>query len=181
LSLKEWPSDQQRDNGLYRPACGKSIPHALKLLGVDAEAHLDHFAHNTHDDEWLAEVGRRGWVVFTYDKRIRYNQSERQAVMGYQVGCFMLTSGNRTKWEQMRILVKAWDRIQDVIANTTHVHLSCPRRQVRPNAPSSIGEHVRSSAPIHLVQATLGHASVATTGSYHHARLTDSSSKYLAV
>jgi site-specific recombinase XerD len=36
-------------------------------------------------------------------------------------------------------------------------------------------------APIHLVQATLGHASVATTGKYLHARPTDSSARYLAV
>ena len=36
-------------------------------------------------------------------------------------------------------------------------------------------------APIHLVQATLGHASVATTGRYLHARPSESSSKYLAV
>jgi integrase/recombinase XerD len=34
-------------------------------------------------------------------------------------------------------------------------------------------------APVHLVQATLGHASVATTGRYLHARPTDSSSNYL--
>jgi site-specific recombinase XerD len=34
-------------------------------------------------------------------------------------------------------------------------------------------------APIHLVQATLGHASVATTGRYLHARPNDSSSLYL--
>lgn len=36
-------------------------------------------------------------------------------------------------------------------------------------------------APIHLVQATLGHASVATTGRYTHARPTDSSARYLAL
>jgi integrase/recombinase XerD len=36
-------------------------------------------------------------------------------------------------------------------------------------------------APIHLVQATLGHASVATTGRYLHARPSDSSSRYLAI
>ncbi len=36
-------------------------------------------------------------------------------------------------------------------------------------------------APIHLVQATLGHTSVATTGKYLHARPTESSGKYLAV
>ena len=36
-------------------------------------------------------------------------------------------------------------------------------------------------APIHLVQTTLGHASVATTGRYLHARPSDSSSRYLGV
>jgi integrase/recombinase XerD len=35
-------------------------------------------------------------------------------------------------------------------------------------------------APIHLVQATLGHASVATTGRYLHARPSDSSARYLS-
>jgi integrase/recombinase XerD len=36
-------------------------------------------------------------------------------------------------------------------------------------------------APIHLVQATLGHASVATTGRYLHARPSESSSAYLRI
>ncbi|KGF72288.1 integrase [Neosynechococcus sphagnicola sy1] len=36
-------------------------------------------------------------------------------------------------------------------------------------------------APIHLVQATLGHASVATTGRYLHARPSDSSVRFLAI
>jgi integrase/recombinase XerD len=36
-------------------------------------------------------------------------------------------------------------------------------------------------APIHLVQATLGHASVATTGKYLHARPKESSSRFLAI
>ena len=34
-------------------------------------------------------------------------------------------------------------------------------------------------APIHLVQATLGHASINTTGRYLHARPNDSSSRFL--
>ena len=36
-------------------------------------------------------------------------------------------------------------------------------------------------APIHLVQATLGHSSVATTGRYLHARPNDSSARFLPV
>ncbi len=35
-------------------------------------------------------------------------------------------------------------------------------------------------APIHLVQQTLGYASVATTGKHLHARPTESSARYLA-
>ena len=35
-------------------------------------------------------------------------------------------------------------------------------------------------APIHLVQQTLGHASVATTGKYLHARPTERSARYLS-
>jgi integrase/recombinase XerD len=36
-----------------------------------------------------------------------------------------------------------------------------------------------AGAPIHLVQSTLGHTSIATTGRYTHARPNDSSSQYL--
>jgi site-specific recombinase XerD len=36
-------------------------------------------------------------------------------------------------------------------------------------------------APVHLVAATLGHASIATTGTYAHARPTDSSARYLVL
>ena len=36
-------------------------------------------------------------------------------------------------------------------------------------------------APIHLVQATLGHASITTTGRYLHARPQDSSGRFLAL
>jgi hypothetical protein len=46
--------------------------------------------------------------------------------------------------------------------------------QIRCHAPER-------GAPIHPVQATLGDASVATTGRYLHARPTDSSARYLAV
>jgi integrase/recombinase XerD len=36
-------------------------------------------------------------------------------------------------------------------------------------------------APVHLVAATLGHASIATTGEHAGARRSDSSGRYLAV
>jgi integrase len=57
-----------------------------------------------------------------------------------------------------------------------------------PHAPPALtvpaqadSDHLDRGAPIHLVQQTLGHASVATTGRHLHARPTDSSARYLGV
>jgi len=67
------------------------------------------------------------------------------------------------------------------------VEVSAGADRQRPNVSPHWLRHAHAThalergAPIHLVQATLGHASVATTGRYLHARPTDSSSRYLAV
>lgn len=94
--------------------CGKKLPQALKLLGLDVEMHAEHFRHDEQDDVWLAHVGARGWAVVTNDKNIRTNEAERAALLAHGVGCFVLGSGSRTRWEQMRILARAWDRIQQI-------------------------------------------------------------------
>ena len=69
---------------------GKQFPAILRTAGILVEAHSDHFAHDTPDDEWLPEVGRRGWVVLTHDQRIRYKSNERDAVMSNGVAMFVL-------------------------------------------------------------------------------------------
>ena len=45
------------------------------------EIHDDHFAPDTPDTVWLAEVGARGWVVLTKDSRIRRHPLELQALL----------------------------------------------------------------------------------------------------
>ena len=46
--------------------------------------------------------------------------------------------------------------------------------------PMQQGHALDRGAPPHLVQATLGHADLKTTGRYAHARPTESSATYLA-
>ncbi len=70
-------------------------------------------------------------------------------------------------------------------------HRVVKRAATRAGLPPAVSAHwlrhahashaLEHGAPIHLVQATLGHASVATTGRYLHARPNDSSARYLAV
>ena len=65
------------------------------------------------------------------------------------------------------------------------VKQAAKRAGINPNASPHWLRHAHAShaldrgCPIHLVQATLGHASVATTGRYLHARPNDSSARYL--
>lgn len=66
------------------------------------------------------------------------------------------------------------------------VDAAAARASVSPSLSAHWLRHAHAShaldrgAPIHLVQTTLGHASVATTRRYTHARPADSSARFLA-
>jgi hypothetical protein len=52
--------------------------------------HDDHFLQDARDEEWLREVGQRGWIVLTRDDRIRYRLHERTALLQAGVRAFVL-------------------------------------------------------------------------------------------
>jgi hypothetical protein len=64
---------------------GNSFAAILKAGGLSVERHSDHFAPDCPDEEWLAEVGTRGWVALTHDARIRYKPNELAAVVRHGV------------------------------------------------------------------------------------------------
>jgi hypothetical protein len=56
------------------------VPAALREQGLaDVEIHDDHFAPDAPDPDILAEIGRRGWLFVTKDRRIRYSGLARAA------------------------------------------------------------------------------------------------------
>jgi predicted nuclease of predicted toxin-antitoxin system len=69
---------------------GKQFPDILKKAGMIVERHSDHFADDAKDEEWLAEVGKRGWYVLTHDRRIRYKPNEIGAVEKFGIGLFTI-------------------------------------------------------------------------------------------
>src|SRR4051794_33387616 len=73
---------------------GRKLGIALRAAGWKIELHGDHFPDNTPDEEWLLNVGAKGWVVLTKDKNIRRNEVERHAVVVANVRMFTLPSGN---------------------------------------------------------------------------------------
>lgn len=64
---------------------GNRFGEILREAGFVVELHRDHFRPNAADEEWLAEVGARGWVALTHNSRIRYTPNELEAVIRYRV------------------------------------------------------------------------------------------------
>lgn len=78
----------------------------LRSLGATVEIHDDHFAADARDQDWLLEVGRRGWIVLMKDKRVRRVELEREALISAGVRAFVLTSGNLTGPEMAEIFAR---------------------------------------------------------------------------
>lgn len=86
---------------------GKLVVQALKAAGAKVVVHDDVFQQDTPDVEWLAEAGKRGWVVLTKDSAIRRNPLERAIYRDAKVRVFALTRKNLLGAEMAEIFVRA--------------------------------------------------------------------------
>lgn len=72
---------------------GKKIARPLIEAGATVHLHDDYFEQNVEDQEWLAEVGKRGWLVLTKDQWIRRRPLERDSdhrAIGRSISLLML-------------------------------------------------------------------------------------------
>jgi len=86
--------------------------------GIPVELHDDHFAPDCPDADWLAEVGRRGWIVITRDLRIRYRAVEREAVLAHDVRVISLTARRLSAEELGRAFVAVVRRVEHFVERT---------------------------------------------------------------
>lgn len=91
------------------------VADALRAAGECVEVHDDHFAPNTADVTWLADVGARGWIVVTKDSHIRRHPLELQALESAGVAAFMLTATAVTGVDMARILLAALPRLHALV------------------------------------------------------------------
>jgi len=78
---------------------------------IQYQRHGQHFSPGTQDTEWLPFVGEKGWILITKDKRIRFNDLEKEAVIAYRVREFYFTSGNYSGAEMAAMLIAALPEI----------------------------------------------------------------------
>ncbi len=89
----------------------QKVRSALVAQGAVVEVLIDHFDQSVEDVIWLPEVGRRGWVVLTKDKRIRNRKLEINALMDAGVAAFVLTAGEMRGEEMGEVFATALPRM----------------------------------------------------------------------
>jgi len=89
----------------------KVIAQKLGQSGVVVEIHDDHFPQNAQDEDWISEVGKRGWVVLTKDDRIRYRPAALDAYRRHNVRVFIFGTGEMKAQEMADAFVKALPKI----------------------------------------------------------------------
>ncbi len=94
---------------------GHAVPKVLEILGLPIKWHDQLFRQDTSDASLLREAGENDWILVTQDKRIRFNEHEIQALVYWKVRCVVLNTAQLTSWDAVRVLARAWDRLEAMV------------------------------------------------------------------
>ena len=94
------------------------IADRLRSEGMAVEVHDDHLPQDAPDEEWIALVGRRGWVAITKDRNVRYRAAEHEAVRRHAARVIVIRMKNATGADIAELLVKGRRRIARFAAKT---------------------------------------------------------------
>ena len=87
----------------------KAVPEALRADDWEIITLAEHYGvpadEQVADVEWIREAAEQGWPILMKDKRIRYRQAERQAVIEHGARCFVITRGDLSSAEMVRRFV----------------------------------------------------------------------------
>ena len=90
----------------------------LMILGVDARHLQDYFPPDTLDVDWIPEVGKKGWVVVTGDRRISKKPPERKALQEANVIAVFMAKGFTSKkiFDLVASFIKWWPEIEYAVS-----------------------------------------------------------------
>ena len=94
------------------------IADRLRSAGMKVEVHDNHLPPDAPDEDWLALVGRMGWVALTKDKNIRYRTAELKSIRRNAARIIVIRAKNATGSDIAELLVKGRRRIARFVAKT---------------------------------------------------------------
>lgn len=114
--------------------CGcHRFPDELRRAGIVVHRHRDHFADDVDDAVWVPEVAARGWVAVSFDKNIRRNELERDAVFLSGARLVLLTGANASADQHARNFINTYPAIEAFL----HAHPAPFIARVKRPSPAS--------------------------------------------
>ena len=95
------------------------IAEKLRSVGMKVEVHDDHLPPDAPDEDWLALVGKKGWVALTKDKNIRYRIAEIDSIQRHSARVIVIRARDAMGSDIAEPLVKGRSRITRFVAKTT--------------------------------------------------------------
>ncbi|MGB3136000.1 MAG: hypothetical protein WBB18_04255 [Nodosilinea sp.] len=86
---------------------------ASRESGISVEIHDDHFLQGAQDEDWLPQVGERGWGVLTKDANIAKRTPERLAVANADIKMFVLVAQNLPGEDMIEVFRKAFPAMRE--------------------------------------------------------------------
>src|SRR6266581_2682845 len=106
----------------------RAVAGALKQVRDDVRWLEDEFPHDVDEKTWLADVGQRGWLVISRDKKIRSPPGERKALTDANVGCFIVTQKQPlSRLGYLKLLVASLDQLVASLDQMEQVFGDTPR------------------------------------------------------
>lgn len=101
---------------------GSDVPKLLRQVrapfGVEYhDEKKNRFEQTLEDDNWLATVSQRKWVVVSHDKRFHQDSLALEAVRQHGGRVFYLDGGSLPKWNKLRLFVSCYKRIEHIAKN----------------------------------------------------------------
>jgi PIN like domain len=90
---------------------GNQFGDILRAASLIVERHGDHFPPNCPDEIWLHEVGLRGWIAITHNRRIRHTPNELASVIEHNVA-LLVVIGAAPYADLARAFVNTYPRIE---------------------------------------------------------------------
>lgn len=97
---------------------GAGVPTALHLVGYETVSMVNAGWLSRPDVEWLAEAGRRGWLVLSCNKKMLQVPFERETIIREKVGIVFLTTGQERSATVLWLLLGNWDKLAQIDADT---------------------------------------------------------------
>jgi hypothetical protein len=115
---------------LFDEDLGTRVPDALRLVGYRRVISMKTQGWLSRDDvDWLTIAGRRGWIIFSNNKRMLTVPEEEQTIIREKVGIVFLTSGYEHVDKVLLLMLKKWTWFQHIDKNDNRpfVYMLSPR------------------------------------------------------